>query len=85
MPSRKQTIVSLDEEQFAWLQAKIGEGYSKSGLIRYAVKRLMTEPNATKEAKPEAKPVAIRGPNELEPAEPAKKVEIEQISISILL
>jgi len=79
MAPKKQAIVTLDEEQVKWLESKVNEGYSKSGLIRYAVKRLMTEPNATKEAKPEAKLMAIQGSNELEPAQPAKKVEIEEI------
>ena len=49
------------------------------GSSRYAVKRLMAEPNATKEAKPETKRLAMQEPNELEPTEPAKKVEIEEI------
>lgn len=51
MVNKKPTIVALDKEQIQWLESKIEEGYSKSGLIRYAVKRLMTEPNISKEVK----------------------------------
>ena len=51
MRSRKtQTIVSLDKEQIEWLENKVNnEGYSKSGLIRSAIKRLMEEPNIQKD------------------------------------
>jgi len=42
--AKKPTVISLDEEQLQWLESKIAEGYSKSGLVRYAIKRLMEEP-----------------------------------------
>lgn len=41
---KKPIVVLLDQEQIDWLESKIEEGYSKPGLIRYAVKRLMEEP-----------------------------------------
>ncbi len=44
MGKKKQTIVSLDKEQVEWLESKAEEGYSKSGLIRYAINRLMEGP-----------------------------------------
>lgn len=44
MGRKKPTIVSLDEDQIKWLEKKVEEeGYSKTGLIRIAVKRLMEE------------------------------------------
>jgi len=48
MKNKKQAVVTLDKEQARWLESKIDEGYSKSGLIRYAIKRLMEEQNRSK-------------------------------------
>ena len=75
MAKKKQTIVSLDKDQIEWLEGKVEEGYSKSGLIRYAVKRLMTEPTLHKEEKV----AELTVDDAIEPDEPIKTVEIDKI------
>jgi len=73
MSKKKQTIISLEQEQVDWLENKISEGYSKSGLVRYAIKRLMEEPAKIETKEPgqkEVKTVADEEP---------KKVNIEKL------
>ena len=77
--SKKPTVVSLDEEQLKWLESKIEEGYSKSGLVRYAIKRLMEEPSEVvakesgTEDKSSVKPLVKSNVNEL------KKIDIDKM------
>lgn len=73
MARKKPTIVSLDADQIKWLENKVEEGYSKSGLIRLAVKRLMAEPDI----KSQVKEIEIKP--DTEDSKPAKKVEIDRI------
>ena len=50
MAKKKPAVVSLDEDQLQWLEKKVEEeGYSKEGLVRIAIKRLM-EDHATGKA-----------------------------------
>ena len=42
--AKETALVSLDNEQIDRLESKVEDEYSKSGLIRYAIKRLMEEP-----------------------------------------
>lgn len=56
MAKKKPIVVSLDQEQIDWLESKTEEGYSKPGLIRYAVKRLMEESSKAKVKELEAEP-----------------------------
>jgi len=75
MAKKKPTIVSLDQDQLEWLEGKVREGYSKSGLIRYAVKRLMAEPSISKETRE----ITINSEDTKEPNKPIETVEIESI------
>ena len=82
---KKPTIVSLDKEQIEWLENKVNnEGYSKSGLIRYAVKRLMEEP-----IKKDVKEIEIKSQDDpkqtdLDDEKPIKIIPIEKI-LNILI
>ena len=80
MSKKKQTIVALDKEQMEWLENKVNnEGYSKSGLIRQAIRRLMQESNKIEEIKE----VEIKTKNNEEPDldddKPIKIIPIEKI------
>ena len=80
MSKKKQTIVALDKEQIEWLENKVNnEGYSKSGLIRQAIRRLMQESNKIEEIKE----VEIKTKNNEEPDldddKPIKIIPIEKI------
>jgi len=80
MAKKKPTIVSLDPEQVEWLERKRSEGYSKSGLIRHAVKRLMAEPATSKKVKvANTQPEDITKTNKVETDKTIKKLEIEKI------
>jgi Arc/MetJ-type ribon-helix-helix transcriptional regulator len=80
MSKKKQTIVALDKEQIEWLENKVNnEGYSKSGLIRQAIKRLMQESNKIEEIKEvEVKPQNNEEPD-LDDDKPIKIIPIEKI------
>ena len=70
--------MSLDVDQIKWLESKVEEGYSKSGLIRLAVKRLMEEPTHNKEEKVvEKQETTKQGKAVFD--RPEKKVDIEKI------
>ncbi len=56
MGRKKPIVVLLDQEQIEWLESKTEEGYSKPGLIRYAVKRLMEESSKAKVKELETEP-----------------------------
>jgi Arc/MetJ-type ribon-helix-helix transcriptional regulator len=78
MARKKPTIVALDKDQVEWLESKVEEGYSKSGLIRFAVKRLMAEPAPNKEEKvAEKHETAKQKKSVFDRSE--KKVDIEKI------
>lgn len=80
MGKKKPTIVALDKEQVEWLDSKVEEGYSKSGLIRHAVKRLMADPDLLhKEREVQKKQQEVSEQKDAETGKPAKKVEIERI------
>lgn len=79
MGKKKQTIVALDKEQIEWLESKIGEGYSKSGLIRYAVKRLMEEPIKKDVKEIEVKTQDDPKQTDLDDEKPIKIIPIEKI------
>jgi hypothetical protein len=76
MAKKTQVMVSLDKEQIDWIKKKEEEGYSRPGLIRYAVKRLMTE-QSTPSQKPQVRQEEEK-PAKVE-EEPPKKYELEQI------
>lgn len=48
MAKKMQIALSPDREQAEWIRKKEEEGYSRPGLVRYAVKRLMAEQNNPK-------------------------------------
>jgi Arc/MetJ-type ribon-helix-helix transcriptional regulator len=80
MSKKKQTIVALDKEQIEWLENKVNnEGYSKSGLIRQAIKRLMQESN--KIEKTEVAEIKTKSNEEpyLDDDKPIKIIPIEKI------
>ena len=80
MSKKKQTIVALDKEQIEWLENKVNnEGYSKSGLIRQAIRRLMQESN--KIEKTEVAEIKTKSNEEpyLDDDKPIKIIPIEKI------
>ncbi len=79
MTKKKQTIVALDEGQVKWLESKMEEGYSKSGLIRYAVKRLMEEPIKKEIKEAEVRLEEDTEQNTSDDKKPIKIVPIEKI------
>ena len=79
MGKKKPIVVSLDQEQINWLESKIEEGYSKPGLVRYAIKRLMEEPIKTDPKEIEVKKEQAIQQDNSEIDDPAKKIDIEKL------
>jgi Arc/MetJ-type ribon-helix-helix transcriptional regulator len=80
MSKKKQTIVALDKEQIEWLENKVNnEGYSKSGLIRQAIKRLMQESNKIEETKETEIKTKNNEEPDLDDDKPIKIIPIEKI------
>ncbi len=77
MVKKKPIIVSLDQEQIDWLESRVEEGYSKPGLVRYAIKRLMEEPIKKEPKEIEVKKEQTLQQDNSELDEPSKKIDIE--------
>jgi uncharacterized protein YeeX (DUF496 family) len=84
MGKKKQIGILLDEDQLQWLENKVEEeGYSKDGLIRVAIKRLMEDHTTGKTKEADVKSLTSSQQSDTEAKEPPK-IEFDTI-IEVIL